>query len=65
MVQISVYLTHKMLERLDDKIDEGYFKSRSDAIRQALNIEMNKIDRLDGKIVEDEVRLYDNRFTLD
>lgn len=54
-----------MLERLDDKIDEGYFKSRSDAIRQALNIEMNKIDRLDGKIVEDEVRLYDNRFTLD
>ncbi len=38
MAQVQVRVTDKMIETLDEWVEEGKFKSRSDAIRSVLKL---------------------------
>ncbi len=55
MESVPAKMTEKLLEELDRLVQEGWYASRSEAIRDAVRelIERRKLDRLEAAIQED------------
>ncbi|KXB03670.1 hypothetical protein AKJ45_00975 [candidate division MSBL1 archaeon SCGC-AAA261F19] len=55
MKSVPAKMTKKLLGELDELVEEGWYASRSEAVRDAVRelIERRKLDRLESAIKED------------
>ncbi len=55
MESVPAKMTKKLLEELDKLVEEGWYASRSEAIRDAVRelVERRKLDRLEDAIEKD------------